>query len=814
MPVRKIPVVVTEEMVQRQIALEKEAMTRAIARSRSVVKDALDSGRASELSPVSRLINAAFGTVSSSIDAIKAEKQAGVGGKYRKFLKAIQTDVLATIALVGCFNKVSALKNSSLTFQSVASSLGRIVQTEILRKNLDVVAPAYMCRVDEYLREHRTKSPSHIMRTYRASAEAVGLANEPWENSVCIAVGALLLRAVFDTGLFKWVDGPQQMQYLTPTDELNKVLVDVLDNAQAMIVFPPMLIPPVAHNTMYSGGYLTELNQHRKTYKNRSVRNSELRRVAAAFEQATALQEALNKTQNVPYRINHTVLDTVLAARAQGLGIGMPSTYSPPKPEWYLSGIAKERYSESEMEEFDEWKLKARNWYTQERIRISQLRAFSISIQQANEYREEPALYFPTCVDWRYRIYFKSGMSPQGSDLQKALLEFGRGKALGPDGLFWLKVHVATCFGYDKKLFKLRAEWVDLHWQQILNVVENPLTCTEINEADSPWCFYAACCDLVAAVNSGNPAEYISHIPVAMDATNSGGQHFSAMLRDPIGGKLTNLFWDGSDEKADMYMEVKRRTESKVKAEANDVLQKHYWSVNPITRAMTKRPAMTYFYSATLRSCADYIMLGAAAEGYEPTPEMTMTKYSTWLAPRMRDSIAEAMPSAAAGMRYMQELCRLVPTDKHLEWLTPLGGLVLNRYTTSQEHRVVIRSMGLNRVVAFNQDYSVNNRRKATSGIAPNGVHSQDGTHLGMLINAADCDILPIHDSVATHAADVSKMHKAIRSEFVRLYTEYDFLETVRQAAESAGADTSKVDRPELGTLDLSTVNESPFFFS
>lgn len=813
MPDRKIPVVITEEMVQRQVDIENESMTRAIARSRNAVKEALESGRASELPAVSRLIAAAFGTVSTEIERIKAEKVAGRGGKFRGFLRKLPTDLLATSALITCLDRVASLKSTQMTYQSIASQLGRQVQAEILRKNLTVVAPAYMNRVDEYLQQHRTKSPSHILRTYRASAEAVGLADEPWVNTQCISVGTLLLSAVYETGLFTWESGPNQLKYLNPAPELERVLTDVMQNAHAMVTHPPMIIPPVPHTTMWDGGYVTDLNLHRPTYKNKSITNAERRRVASAFEKAEGLKQALNTAQSVPYRINHTVLDTVLAARAQGLGIGMPSTHATPKPEWYLTGIPKEKYSEKELEEFEEWKLQARNWYGAERIRISKLRAFAISLQQATEYKEEPALYFPTCVDWRYRIYFKSALNPQGSDLQKALIEFGHGKALGERGLFWLKVHVATTFGYDKKLPQLRAEWVDLHWEQILNVVNNPLNSQEILDADSPWCFYAACIDLVAAVQSGNPSTYVSRIPVAMDATNSGGQHFSAMLRDPIGGALTNLFWTGDDEKADMYMEVKRRTDIKVAQATDDVLQQHYWMVNPITRAMTKRPAMTYFYSATLRSCADYIMLGAMDEGYEATPEMTMTKYAAWLAPRMRDSIGDAMPSAATAMEFLQDVSRRVPLENHLEWLTPLGGLVLNRYATVNEMRIHIHSMGINQVVGYNKDYQFNNRRKATAGVAPNAVHSQDATHLGMLINAADCAILPIHDSVATHASDVDAMHTTIRREFIRLYTEQDFLEVIKGAAVKAGADVSDLVTPSKGDLDLESIAHSPFFF-
>jgi DNA-directed RNA polymerase len=301
-----------------------------------------------------------------------------------------------------------------------------------------------------------------------------------------------------------------------------------------------------------------------------------------------------------------------------------------------------------------------------------------------------------------------------------------------------------------------------------------------------------------------------------MDATNSGGQHFSGLLRDPVGGTLTNLVWKGNDQKADLYMDVKQRTDSKVIMDLADpdyVVQATYWRENEITRTMTKRPSMTYFYSATIRSCAEYIIQGAKDEGYESTEEYSMWALAGYLAPRMRAAIDEANPAAAVAMRYLQALCRRVPMEKDLRWKTPLGGLVVNRYTESEECTVKVMSMNLTMLLAYNRNYDRCNRRKATAGIAPNFVHSLDSTHLMMVVNNANCDILPIHDSLATHACDVDEMHRVIREQFVKLYTENDPLEVVREAAEAAGADVEDIERPTLGTLDLQSVLNSPFFF-
>ena len=91
----------------------------------------------------------------------------------------------------------------------------------------------------------------------------------------------------------------------------------------------------------------------------------------------------------------------------------------------------------------------------------------------------------------------------------------------------------------------------------------------------------------------------------------------------------------------------------------------------------------------------------------------------------------------------------------------------------------------------------------------PNFVHSLDSTHLMMVLCAAEgLDIVPIHDSLATHAADVDTMHRHIREQFVRLYEEHDLLGDITRAAAAAGADLTDLDMPEVGTLDIRQVLE------
>lgn len=222
---------------------------------------------------------------------------------------------------------------------------------------------------------------------------------------------------------------------------------------------------------------------------------------------------------------------------------------------------------------------------------------------------------------------------------------------------------------------------------------------------------------------------------------------------------------------------------------------------------------MTHVYSATVRSCSEYILQAAQEAGYEGTEEYSLFKLAGYLSSRMKGAVEDANPAATEAMKYLQALCYRVPAANHLQWTTPLGGLVMNRYTESEETRVAVKSMNLTHLLVYNRNYDVNNKRKAKSGVSPNWIHSLDATHLGMMISAHTGDIMPIHDSVATHACDVDAMHKVIRTQFLKLYTEHDILQEITDAAVACGAELEGLEMPQKGSLNLEQVLESKFFF-
>lgn len=811
--------------IEQQIKLEEEHFSKGILKAQLEVKDKLESEELHRIPAIQRFIKNNFELMTQEIEAEKNAASTGSLASQRKFLRQVDTGVLAIMALTQIVNLLSR-KDTHVT--TAAAKLGRLIHSEILINKCRSVARSYTDKVQEQLERTKVKNAEKIYRCYATAAKDLATREEIIANEAVLSgndsvrLGMLLLRCMVNTGAIEIKTesigkrGKRKAKIVVPSPELEELLVQLMESLSAYVSGPPMIVPPAPHENIFFGGYLTNNFDRISTLANSNLTKEELKRVNEHFK-GSEVQAALNKLQSVAYRVNTKVHTLVNQARAMGIGLGFPSTKPERKPTFPIENFDIDNASDEEQEQFTEWKAQAKLWYEREKQRKAKLAGLINTFTICNKYAKTPRLFFPTKLDWRYRIYFKSVFNPQGTDVTKALIEFADGKPLGPTGLFWLKVHIANCYGYDKTTFKDREMWTTNNYEFIYRLVKSPFDHLDFwKNADAPWCFMAACIELVDAIESGQPEQYISHCIVSMDATNSGGQHYSALLCDPMGAKVCNLVNSGTGKKADLYQEVADLTNRKINRDyvsKIDYLGKgiHYFATNNVTRKMAKRPTMTYFYSATLESAKNYIyeeMLDSDAK-----PKDNPMKICHYIAKCMRESIQDAMPSAAIGMKYLISLAKSIPDDSKLSWVTPAGGLVINAYPKESRSSVKVFSMNLKQVVSFKKDYSKTSIRRAASGIAPNFIHSMDAAHLVKVALAFYGSLVPIHDSFGTHAADVSALHTTIRAEFVKMYKGSNILNHLKDQAIAAGAKAEDIKVPEKGNFDLNQVLNSELFF-
>jgi DNA-directed RNA polymerase len=459
---------------------------------------------------------------------------------------------------------------------------------------------------------------------------------------------------------------------------------------------------------------------------------------------------------------------------------------------------------------------------------ITKRKALSAAIWIAEKYQDFEALYFPHVLDWRGRMYPVSAyVNPQSDDSGKALLEFANGAALGEEGAFWLAVHGANCFGIDKVPFEQRVAWVEQNQDAILDSAVRPLEGSRLwADADDPYLFLAFCMEwagLMAHVARGEPQDtFVSHLPVSWDGSCNGLQNFSAMLRDPIGGAATNLV--PSDTPADIYQRVAEVASVQVdKDAAKGEVNAAYW-VGKVTRKIAKRPTMTlpygsgrYGFREQLREELDKIRL----EDNKPYIEGDEFLCSLYMANTLYDALGQVVVAARQAMDWLQEVASVASQENlPLWWTTPAGMRVMQDYKETKGLQVSCTLSGKRVQMTLQVETEKLDKRKQEQGISPNFVHSLDAAHLMRTVTkcvaAGIGSFAMVHDSYGTHAGNAGALRDMLREAFVEQYSREVLEEFRRELAEqlSPALQAKLPPVPPTGTLDLSAVNRSEYFFA
>jgi len=158
--------------------------------------------------------------------------------------------------------------------------------------------------------------------------------------------------------------------------------------------------------------------------------------------------EGLNVLGNIPWKINHLVLDTAWKCWENGVVLGdIPSKVDYEIPPLPLSND----YIDYKTESYRKYReaVTKHNRLKQKNMDLHSLRCSAmLKLNQANKYKDFDEIFFPYNVDFRGRAYpVPPHLSIVGSDLCRALLMFANPKPLGKNGLYWLKVHLANLAG-------------------------------------------------------------------------------------------------------------------------------------------------------------------------------------------------------------------------------------------------------------------------------------------------------------------------------------------------------------------------------
>jgi DNA-directed RNA polymerase len=645
---------------------------------------------------------------------------------------------------------------------------------------------------------------------------------EGWDQTQRLKLGLQLLDIFkITTGTieyFEHYEGKRSINCVSFTGDMVTVIGQNMENsADLFTVYYPTVVPPRpwSNGALIGGGYYSDfIRPYRfikgaKTAYLRELENRDLSKVI----------EPINAIQNTAWRIKPSMVEVLDAVFSMNIRVqGLPTADPIPIPK-NPPGM------EEDEELFKDYRRTCYLVHEQNRRDVSKRISVLRTIGMARKFSKYPAIYFPMDLDSRGRVYPKVPfLNPQGPDYVKGLLEFAEGKPIENEThAAYLAIAIANAWGKDKLPLQERVDWVEENEEMLIEVAQNPLQDYRWIDADEPFMALRGAMEWAEFCEQG--WGFMSHMPVHFDATCSGLQHFSALLRDAEGGRHVNLM--GLDERQDIYAEVARKATRSLEHEANTCdIAKLALSMG-ISRSLCKRPVMIVPYAGTFMACMEYVNdhYRERAEAGEALPvELTeiRSKIAPLVAKHVWAAIGSTVIAAREAMEWINATARLAckDNDTPIQWTTPDGFVVQQAKYEEKTTKVSTFLDGGRRIQSrLTHPTNVLDSRRMAQSLSPNYIHSLDAAHMRMSVRRAEgmgLSFAMIHDSFGVHASDMDRfVHECIKPAFVEMYERGDNLEIFKDELLVNIKDHSEVPPlPSKGDLDIYEVLDSQFFFS
>ncbi|KAI0390947.1 DNA-dependent RNA polymerase [Xylariaceae sp. FL0594] len=858
-----------EERREIQGRLEKDCVEAAVERWREESQNLAKIGRNTSLSSASlnsqlydwqcsleKKIQEDLDLLDESEQAVQSNKEHIERCIYGPLLKQSTPARLAAVTIVSVLNSLAYNgADKGVAMNNLLNNLSKSIEEDIryqLRQK-EVASRKLMKKImRQAAAQEAGDHPENVDQSDSIPAstekEAHIVAASPvevdsWPIPIRMKVGARLLAALFDSAKVTIVrEHPKTKEIVsqvqpalshTSVHRKGKLIGIILPNKALMEMLKqeprgdylarhlPMLVEPQPWSRFDRGGYLHSRNN---LVRIKAGETDQKIYTQAALERGNLDQvcKGLDVLGRTAWQINRPVFDVMLEAWNSGDEIANIPPLHPdiPVPE-------EPATSEDPMVR--------RTWLKRVRVveniksGLHSERCFmNFQLDIARSFRDQ-TFYFPHNMDFRGRAYpIPAYLNHMGADHVRGLLRFAKGKELGENGLRWLKVHLANVFGFDKASLREREAFAMDHIRDVRDSASNPLSGEKWwLKAEDPWQCLAACFELKAALDSPDPAKFVSYLPVHQDGTCNGLQHYAALGGDRWGAQQVNL--TPGDRPADVYSAVADLVNQRI---TKDVEAGHFIAkavAGKITRKVVKQTVMTNVYGVTFIGAKAQVTKQIEAaypklESETGVPPMLASSYiatqifgalSTmfrgahdiqyWLgecagrvcnalSPEQMDRIeksglaaaakrkgkssaaaAAAVASAAGTKLQFDEVREEIKAQfrNTIVWTTPLRMPVVQPYRKNQARVIETCIQDLRLTVPDRSDPV--NKRKQLQAFPPNFIHSLDASH--MLLSALECDerglvFAAVHDSFWTHAADVDVMSRVLRDAFVRIHSE------------------------------------------
>jgi hypothetical protein len=408
-----------------------------------------------------------------------------------------------------------------------------------------------------------------------------------------------------------------------------------------------------------------------------------------------------------------------------------------------------------------------------------------------------------------YRCDFRGRLNPIQSlnygreDHARALFKFSNGMPLGQNGLQWLEIHCANCFGISGS-WQERFEWIVEKRDLIKNIASDPPgTVDQWYNLDKPFRSVAACRELAAAW--ADPLNFVTNLPLAFDATSNALQHYLLIGRIREGAERVNLINYPDGRPGDVYMDVINRAKSMIQTDSGEWAD--WWRAKIPTdkaklRKLLKTPVMTSAYGVT--------DAGVVKQLRDKLGQVMPWHAGSYMAKKLEAAGEDLLPGIKEIKEYIRELATLCAEyDEPLRWTSPTGFPVINRYHESITDSVEFNGRELTFAFRWKDELT---KDEAIRGSAPNFVHSLEAAHLARVANSAaeeGIDFIPIHDSYSGLAPQARRLNQIIRVQMPMMYLTYDALGGLR--AQNINSNRALPEPPKYGDLNLLEVQNAEY---
>ena len=694
------------------------------------------------------------------LEYLKSQKSTGKvkPDAYKLLDLGVQLDCASNIATAILTSVVSSSfrwewedkkkKTDTATMQTMVVNIGKSVEANISSNVWEISTHLDRQNPNPFVTLSGRKIPIEKLEPMRLKADKI------LESTNKAKLGGICLGIVLEkTKLIKkrLVPGSdyKSMYGFEPTDSLIQNIKHF--NQMLRLRNSPMVCKPVPWDGVVGGGYLS---QKRKVAIIRSVRQpDQLDDITP--EQMPKVFNALNAIQSTPWRINEEMLDATqklwdISVKQQAYGMFTKKALSPEKAKTYCAQV-------------------------------------DIALNEAWRFAEEDKIWLPVNMDFRGRVYYQPFLSPQGPDFIRALFDFADAEPLKGDEGF--SYYGARLYSGEKQP-DAQEKWYEKNFDKIMGNVEPGLWWEWWTEAKDPWQFMKWCFNERRYQN--NPDSFSTGMPIYIDASANGIQHFAALLRDEemagrvnltihperiedcaklpqevvkrITDKLEKLpRHRGSDvdfEKA--WLEMRQENEDvarcmdlirqpsdiyeEVEAGLRDQLEKlsqqsgsdadyarAWWKEKEnIGRNDIKPIVMTIPYGETPWSHTEGIV-----EIYRDFLEENFTTYkkgycaAKWLCEQIWEIITEKMPNIKAVPDWLEKIAsEYNKLGKHIEWTVPSGFIARQRYFEQEEKRVTVEVGKQKHQLVIKTPTKELHEGDSSRGFMPNLIQSLDASAL------------------------------------------------------------------------------------